>query len=1088
MKTKLIYYLFVSMFFGVFQISAQDCLGFTTYSMGGWGTECHGGNPGCYRDANFEAAFPDGIRIGNETNSITLTTSQAVADFLPSGSTPRALNSGALVNPGNDYRNGLAGQLVALTLSVGFDAYDVNFSSNTQSLASLVITSGTFAGMTVGDFLILANSAIGGEVTGYSFSEFNSAAAAINLNFHEGTADNGFLTCDPCPNCERFDFTIVSTNLLCFGESTGTITLSTSGGTAPYSYYLNNVLVLTTDSPSYTFTGLAAGSYIVTVNDSAENSGSSDPSIVITQTVGALSLTTASTDASCQVPTGTATVTASGGTAPYTILWSNGSIDFSLANLAAGTYTAVVTDANGCQMTTSVTVQNTSLFQVSTVVNNVLCFGANNGSITVTASNGISPYTILWSDGSTSFTLNNLLAGTYTAVVTDAAGCTVNILETITEPTSLLSSTYVSSNATCCTGNNGIANVTPSGGTAPYTILWSNGSTDFSLNNLIGGNYTYVITDATGCQTNGSVLVQAVPTLTSTYQATAANCDVNDGTVTVTATGGTAPYTILWSNGSTAFALDTLAGGIYSYTITDANGCQTNGSVIIALPADCNRFDFIITSTNILCYGQLTGTITLSTSGGTAPYAYFLNNVLVTTTDSPSYTFTGLAAGSYVVMVNDSDENSGSSDPVVQITQPSELVSTVTHTDTNCNIFNGTATVTATGGTSPYTILWSNGSTDFTIANLAAGTYTYNVTDANGCQTQGSVTITGLSTLVATITATNVSCFGGTTGSATVTASSGTAPYTILWSTGSTSFTLNNLLAGTYTAVVTDANGCTVNVSTTITQPATLLSSTFVPTNATCCTGDNGTIIVTPIGGTAPYTILWSNGSAAFLLTALTGGTYTYVITDANGCIVNGSVIILSVPVLASTYVVTPATCAGNNAQVTVTATGGTLPYAILWSNGSTSFTNSNLASGTYTYTVTDANGCQVNGTVTIVNSPVLVATTTQTNVSCFAGNNGSVTVTATGGTSPYTILWSNGGTTFTANNLIAGTYTAVITDSRGCTSNVSVTITQPATALASTNTTTNVSCFAGNNGSVTVTATGGTSPYTILWSNGGTT
>ncbi|MBC7439239.1 MAG: hypothetical protein H7250_04570, partial [Flavobacterium sp.] len=139
MKTKLIYYLFLSMFFGIFVSSAQNCIGFKTFTMGGWGTHCHGENPGCYRDAHFDAAFPDGIRIGSDTRSLTLTSSLAVENFLPSGTSPRALNAGALTDPARTYRNNFAGQLVALTLSVGFDVYDANFGSNTLLLGNLRI-------------------------------------------------------------------------------------------------------------------------------------------------------------------------------------------------------------------------------------------------------------------------------------------------------------------------------------------------------------------------------------------------------------------------------------------------------------------------------------------------------------------------------------------------------------------------------------------------------------------------------------------------------------------------------------------------------------------------------------------------------------------------------------------------------------------------------------------------------------------------------------------------------------------------------------------------------------------------------------
>ena len=321
MKTKLIYCLFVSMFFGMFQSSAQSCTGFTTFTQGGWGTQCHGGNPGCYRDVNFDAAFPDGLVIGNTTNSLTLTSSLAVKNFLPSGTTARVLPTGSMTDPTGGphgaYRNVLAGQLIALTLNVGFDAYDANFSSNTLLLGDLSILSGPFQGMTVSQFLVVANATIGGAATGYSPSQVNETASTINEYFDEGHSGSGFLDCVTCPNCLRFAYNITSFNGTCFGQSTGSITITTSGGTAPYSYYLNNVLIQTTNATSYTFTGLNAGSYTVTVNDGAGNSGASDPTITITGPPSALSSTyTSINGACCTGNSGATTVTPSGGTAP----------------------------------------------------------------------------------------------------------------------------------------------------------------------------------------------------------------------------------------------------------------------------------------------------------------------------------------------------------------------------------------------------------------------------------------------------------------------------------------------------------------------------------------------------------------------------------------------------------------------------------------------------------------------------------------------------------------------------------------------------------------------------------------------------
>jgi len=1228
MKTKLIYCLFVSMFFGLFQISAQQCEGFKTITQGGWGIQCHGGNPGCYRDANFDAAFPDGIRIGNETNSITLTSSLAVKNFLPSGTTPRALNSGALIDPGQTYKNVLAGQLVALTLSIGFDVYDANFGSNTLLLGSLEIRSGTFAGITVSEFLQIANDAIGGGSTLYTFSQLNSVASSINENFDGGTTDNGFLSC----NRALILVSTLVTNPVCFGDLSGAVVVTITGGLGPYIYTLSNGATFTSSLQTVTFSGLAAGNYTVAVTDSYSTIATGNTSFTITQpslltstfvqtnptactdnsasvivtpaggtapytilwsngstTFSLLNLIAGTynyfiTDASGCLTNGTATIiatpslntihvtsdatcfganncsittTVTGGTAPYTILWSNGSLAFSQTGLNPGIYTAVITDANGCQTTTSVTAieppvlqlltvigttgthpNNGSItatasggtapytylwsngstnpiqtnlapglytctvtdgFQCSTtlsalillavsdllataVVTNVSCFGGNNGSIVVTPSLGTSPYTILWDNGSTNFTLSNLIAGTYSAIVTDATGFTVAVSGTVTQPVLLLSNSNVFTNATCCTGNNGTIVVTPAGGTAPYTILWSNGSTAFSLDSLVGGIYTYVITDANGCTTSGSATIRAVPTLASTYVATPATCTSSNGTITVTASGGTTPYTILWANGSISFALTNLPNGTYSYTITDANGCQTN-QVVNLVPLAPTLVSTYVT-TLATCAGN-DASITVTASGGTAPYTILWSN------GSTTFTIGELAGGTYSYTVTDA--NGCTINGSVTITAIPLLLATATFTNVSCFAGNtGSATTTVTGGTAPYAILWSNGGTIFTINNLTAGTYTAVVTDANGCISNVSAIITQPATALAYTNATsNVSCFAGTNGSVTVTASGGTSPYTILWTGGATTFIRTNLTAGTYTAVVTDANGCTSNVSATITQPATALAYTNATSNVSCFAGTNGSVTVTATGGTSPYTILWTGGATTFTRTNLTAGTYSAVVTDAKGCILNVSATITQpATALAYTNATSNVSCfAGTNGSVTVTASGGTSPYTILWTGGATTFTRTNLTAGTYTAVVTDANGCISNVSATITQPATALASTNATsNVSCFAGTNGSVTVTATGGTSPYTILWTGGATTFTRTNLTAGTYSAVVTDAKGCTSNVSATITQPATALASTNATSNVSCFAGTNGSVTVTATGGTSPYTILWTSGATT
>ncbi|MFN4255730.1 MAG: reprolysin-like metallopeptidase, partial [Saprospiraceae bacterium] len=373
------------------------------------------------------------------------------------------------------------------------------------------------------------------------------------------------------------------------------------------------------------------------------------------------------------------------------------------------------------------------------------------------------------------------------------------------------------------------------------------------------------------------------------------------------------------------------------------------------------------------------------------------------------------------------------------------LTASASSSDVLCNgSASGTATATATGGTPPYTYNWSNGATGANVSGLAAGNYTVTVTDAASATATASVSINQPNALVATATATNVPCFGGSTGTATSTASGGTAPYTRLWSNGATTTTINNLTAGTYTVTVTDANGCTKTATATVSQPASALSVAVTGVNPT--SGSNGSATAAASGGTAPYIYLWSNGGTGTTITGLAAGTYTVTATDANGCTATGSVTLTSPATLNVGVSGTNVSCfGGSDGTATATATGGSGSYTFAWSNGQTTQTATGLVAGTYTVTVSDG-AISATGSVTLTQpAAALSATASGTNPSCNGGTNGTATATATGGTAPYAFAWSNGQTTQTATNLAAGTYTVTATDANGCTATASATLTQPA-------------------------------------------
>ncbi len=281
---------------------------------------------------------------------------------------------------------------------------------------------------------------------------------------------------------------------------------------------------------------------------------------------------TSSTVENCGLSDGSATATVSGGTAPYTYLWSDGQTAATASGLTSGAYSLVATDANGCTASTTANVGNSAGLTASGVVTNVSCNGEASGAIDLMPSGGTMPYTFNWSNGATTEDLAGLGAGSYSGTVTDANGCTFVGTVEITEPTALAGAT-VSTDASCNGVADGEASVSASGGTAPYTYAWSNGGTSASLAGLGAGTYTGTVTDANGCMLVASATVGEPSAIIATTVVTDEMEGDMMGAIDLTVSGGTAPYTFAWSNGATTEDLAGLVGGDYTGTVTDANGC-----------------------------------------------------------------------------------------------------------------------------------------------------------------------------------------------------------------------------------------------------------------------------------------------------------------------------------------------------------------------------------------------------------------------------------------------------------------------------------------------------------------------------------
>jgi gliding motility-associated-like protein len=642
-------------------------------------------------------------------------------------------------------------------------------------------------------------------------------------------------------------------------------------------------------------------------------------------------------------------------------------------------------------------------------------------------------------------------------------------------------------NVTCNGGSNGSATVTASGGTAPYTYLWSPGNqTTATITGLAAGSYTCRVIDATPDTVLDTIVITEPPVLTATTSQTNVSCNGgSDGTATVSVSGGTTPYTYSWApaGGNNATATG-LSAGNYTCTITDSNGCSLQEAFTITQPPPLTA---TTSQVNILCNGNTTGSATVNVSGGTPGYTYAW-----APTGGNNPTATGLTAGNYTCTVTDA--NGCTLQQSFTLTQPTALAATTTQNNITCNgDGDGAASVSVSGGVAPYTYSWAPyGGNAANASGLVPGTYTCTITDANNCVLTKTFTITEPALLAVSIAHTDVTCYGAGNGSATATPSGGTAPYTYSWApSGGNNATATGLTGGTYTCTVTDAHGCTASQSVTIIQPAQQLSVFASQTNLLCNGASTGLASVIISGGTAPYTYSWApSGGNSPVANNLTAGNYTCTITDAHSCSITQAFTLTEPAPIVSTNSHADILCHGNtNGIATVLVSGGIAPYTYSWApTGGNAPNATGLSAGTYTCTITDHNNCIHTETVTISEPAALTVVDSQANITCFGDADGYAQVSVSGGTTPYTYAWAPaGGNGNAASALTAGTYSCTISDYNNCNHTEVFNITQPP-ALSAHTSKTNVVCQNLNQGMAIAVAQGGTPPYTYLWTPGNTT
>lgn len=661
-------------------------------------------------------------------------------------------------------------------------------------------------------------------------------------------------------------------DISCDGAADGSAEATANGGVSPYDY---EWLTLGITTP--VITDLGPGQYIIEVTD---DSGCKARDTVTLTEPDPLAISGSVTDILCfGDASGAINVSISGGTNPYSSLWSNNAITEDLTNLAAGSYTDTVTDVNGCEIISSFTINEPSAsMSLTATFIDILCNGDATGSIDLSVSGGVSPYDYSWSNGAVSQDISNLPAGTYTVTVTDDNNCTEDFSQTLDQPTAI-NAVLNPINPVCQNDSRGSIDLTVNGGVPAYSILWNNGEVTEDISELYAGTYMCEITDDNGCVET----VQTILTDPGAVSIAETHTDVlcygaSTGSIDITPSNGTLPYTFDWSNGTGGEDPAGLTAGLYSVNVVDDNGCGGFMSFIINQP-DTSIYVQSAVTTDALCFGDATGSINIEVNGGTPPYDYLWNNSEVT------QDITQLAAGSYSVDIT--DDNGCQFTYTTAIQEPDELTLSETHTDVLC--FGGLSAsidISTDGGTIPYSYLWTSGQQTEDLANIAAGTYFLMVTDENNCTDTLTVSITQpAAALDVASVSSPVLCFGAAEGSIDLVVSGGTPVYSYAWSNGETSQDTDSLTEGSYFVTVTDFNACTDTLTTFVSQPASAVSLTATAT-AICLGATNGLASVTASGGTPSYTYLWETGpnDTLAVLDGLSVGTYSVAVTDSNGC------------------------------------------------------------------------------------------------------------------------------------------------------------------------------------------------------------
>ncbi len=961
-----------------------------------------------------------------------------------------------------------------------------------------------------------ASVIVSGGVTPYTFSwnDFSAQNSSSATNFCQGdyavqvTDQNGCSQSQSVWIAQPSEFKIeVSTTDAFCGTASGTATLNTlQGGFGTLNYAWNNDPSENSSSSS----NILSGNYLVTATD--QNGCTAVDSFSITDIPSATATISNIKHVSCFGGSdGSLTVSMGGGAAsPLIYQWfkKNGNSYSSInqhsstcSGLTGGEYYVEVIDNNGCMSTSNtVALSEPKELVLNISATHVLCNGENSGTATVKVNGGSPGYLFQWNDPleQVSASAVNLIAGNYSVHVKDGSGCQKSATVQVNEPTPItFDSTVVNSN---CGQSDGSACIALTGGLGSYQHIWQMDSSDVDCqSNLRAGTYLITVKDNGRCAQNFTVEISdnegPMAQIVSKKNPTCFGSMNGSATIDMISGNGSF-FSVQWdqnTGGQITPTASNLSAGVYTVAITDGFGCMASASVTIEDPEDFNAIQSI---TDVTCPNDSNGSIGINIIGGTAPYTYDWRNATNIQIGNSSLV-NDLPSGNYKLLVEDGNGCSSIFDYAVA--EPEKMLATIYGVDISCfGQTDGKAWITIENGVGPFQYQWDDATqqTADTAFGLQAGSYNCVITDAKGCIASVTTTIEEPPVLELEVASLkNISCNAGCDGVIHVNAAGGSGNLNYSWNGLAAGNILNNLCAGDYQVIASDANGCSVEQNISLTQPQPLV----VHTNSTdlkCFQECVGQVNAAVSGGVSPYHYQWNTPGLdqTSLVENLCAGSYSLAVTDQNGCIQNSAASISEPPSIGLSGEVSHASCGQSNGQIIANVYGGTSPYAYQWSDANTQTTSSvfELSSGCYTFSVIDARGCLYDSLICIndLSGPQL-SVATSSDVSCHGYSNGSLSLNLSGGVGQSILTWSDdsgdtiftGGNALTQSNLSGGCYQITAIDQSNCATSLLHCVSEPAQINAVITLKKEISCFESCNGSAFVTATGGVSNYSYSWS-----